>query len=57
MTKPKIICPTSEEDAEIALGIEADPDTQELTGEWFATAVRGADAPESMVPTSLRKPG
>lgn len=33
--------PTPEEDAAINAGIAADPDTFELTDEWFAKARRG----------------
>jgi hypothetical protein len=36
--------PTPEEDAAINAGIAADPDTFELTDEWFAKAKRGRPA-------------
>ena len=36
--KPKTIFPTQGEDEAINAGIAADPDTRELTKEWFKTA-------------------
>ena len=39
-----IIIPTPEEDAIINAGIAADPDTDELSDEWFADAKSSAEA-------------
>ena len=39
--KPDHISPTPEEDAAIAAGIAADPDTAELNDGFFQTATRG----------------
>jgi len=43
-TKADIIIPTPEEDAVINAGIADDPDTDELSDEWFADAKSSAEA-------------
>ena len=42
--KADIIIPTQEEDAVINAGIADDPDTVELSDEWFADAKSSAEA-------------
>ena len=42
-TKPKIIFPTPEEDAEIQRGIDADPDNPEITAEEAARMIPHAE--------------
>ncbi|MYC33862.1 MAG: hypothetical protein F4X64_11880 [Chloroflexi bacterium] len=42
--KADIIIPTPEEDAVINAGIADDPDTDELSDEWFANAKSSAEA-------------
>ena len=42
--KADIIIPTPEEDAAINAGIANDPDTDELSDEWFADAQSSAEA-------------
>jgi uncharacterized protein (DUF4415 family) len=41
------LLPTPEEDAAINVGIAADPDTFELTEEWFAKAKRMGGRPKA----------
>ena len=50
--KPGTIFPTPEEDEVINAGIAADPDTRELTKEWFKTA---RPASEVLSPTSYEE--
>lgn len=45
-----ILLPTPEEDAAINAGIAADPDTFELTEEWFAKAKRMGGRPKAAQP-------
>jgi uncharacterized protein (DUF4415 family) len=45
-----VILPTPEEDAAINAGIAADPDTFELTEEWFAKAKRMSGRPKAVKP-------
>jgi len=44
------LLPTPEEDAAINAGIAADPDTFELTEEWFAKAKRMGGRPKAAQP-------
>ena len=51
------IIPTSEEDAEIRAGIEADPDTLELDNEWFRQARPVSETHPRIVHRYLRTRG
>ena len=53
--KPTHISPTSDEDADINAGIEADPDAPELDDAWFARAKPAADVEPELVRHSQKE--
>jgi hypothetical protein len=57
MTKARIIYPTIEEDEAINRGIAEDPDTEELTGEWFARARPASEVAPELVADYARRRG
>ena len=52
--KPTHISPTSDEDADINAGIEADPDAPELDDAWFARVKPASEVDPELVQHSQK---